>query len=320
MIIFLYGQDSYRLNKEAKSIIEKYNKKHSSGVNLFSFDFETEPIQKAEDAIKTMSFFDEVKLVVLKNTFTDKKTSDSFHAIVRGYDLINNKDVVLLVKEAVSGKDLKTKNEKLFTLLVDKKNLSRNFEIMDARKLEDWVKREFQARDCSISTVLAKRLISLVGDDTNRLVCEIDKLSNFKEKGEISVESVGALISSEVEPNIFNLLDAITAKNKVRALELLYKELKGGRDPHYLLTMIAYQFRNLLIVKDLLMRGESSQTISKKAGLHPFVVRKSQAHVSQPEIRDLKLFFRKIASIDMFAKQGKIDIEDALYGLLLAVD
>ena len=316
MIIFLYGQDSHRLKQEADSIVEKYKKKHSSGVNLSAFDLEHDSVGEVWDSVRTLSFFDEVKLVVIRNAFFNTKTSDSLLNVIKDNDLADNKAVVLLIRENLSGKDLKIKNDKLFALLTAQKSLSRNFEVMDASKLETWIKREFQKRNCSISGILAKKLISLAGSDTNRLTGEVNKLSNFKLEGEIDSSDIDSLVSRDIETNIFNLLDALTAKNKVRALELLYIELNTSRDPHYLLTMMIYQLRNLLMVKDLANRNLNPQIIAQKTKIHPFIIKKLNTNIGYTQT-EAKRRFDYLAQVDQLVKNGKADLEDCLYSFVI---
>ena len=72
MIIFLYGEDEYRLKQETSSVIQKYKNKYPNGLNLFGFDLASDDVKNLEDAIKTSSFFNEVKLIVVKNSFLEK--------------------------------------------------------------------------------------------------------------------------------------------------------------------------------------------------------------------------------------------------------
>ena len=64
--------------------------------------------------------------------------------------------------------------------------------------------------------------------------------------------------------------------------------------------MIAYQFRNLIIVKDL------SDTAVLKGKMHPFVISKSR-QLSQKFTKErLEKIYSKIFKMDFAIKQGKI--------------
>ena len=77
--------------------------------------------------------------------------------------------------------------------------------------------------------------------------------------------------------------------------------------------MIVYQFRNLLIVKDFLERGVTSQwDLSKKAGLHPYVAGKTLVQAKNYSIDDLKTIYQMLLEYDLKMKTGQIDPKTGL--------
>ena len=100
----------------------------------------------------------------------------------------------------------------------------------------------------------------------------------------------------------------IARRDKETALVLLHKHLERGDAPLYLLSMINYQFRNILEIKDLMNKGKSpSQT-----KLHPFVVSKSQQQAQWFTLEELKKIYHKIFKADFSIKTGKLEAETAL--------
>ena len=69
MIFFLYGQDVYRSRAKLREIIEHYKKARKSGLNLKVFDFKKADFQDFKDVIRSVSMFNEKKLIILKNAF-----------------------------------------------------------------------------------------------------------------------------------------------------------------------------------------------------------------------------------------------------------
>ena len=78
--------------------------------------------------------------------------------------------------------------------------------------------------------------------------------------------------------------------------------------------MIAYQFRILLIIKDLTERGLS---ISQNSQLHPFVVRKTRPLADQFTFLELKKIYQKLLKIDSDIKLGRIDPRTAIDLLII---
>ena len=80
MLIFLYGPDSYRINRKLNEIIEQYQKIHKSGLNLRYFDLSDKDMvfQDFSDEFQQKSMFKEKKLIVLKNAFSHPGFQDEF--------------------------------------------------------------------------------------------------------------------------------------------------------------------------------------------------------------------------------------------------
>ena len=120
------------------------------------------------------------------------------------------------------------------------------------------------------------------------------------------------MIKPRIEVDIFKTIDALASKNKKQALELLQKHLNGGDNPLYLLSMIVYQFRNLLLIKELSGKKLMYASIVKKSGLHPYVVKKNYFTCSQFSFEELKNIYKKIFQFDLDIKTGKMEPETAL--------
>ena len=313
MIIFLYGPDSYRLKQNSQIVLDNYRKKYPAGI-FFKFDLaDTDEIAKAEDTVKGGSLFGEIKLLVLKNVFSNKAGSDRMGELIKTQNLLKEKNIVLLLVENQEGKEL-AKNKTLFTLLAGKDNMVRNIEYLEGEKLTKWIKNEFALRKCFIELDAIKELIATVGNESRSLMNEIDKLCNFKVNGVIKREDVALLGFKKMDLNIFDFVDAIAGKNKARAYEILFKEIKNGQDPYYLLTMIVYQFRNLIIVKDLQKQGCSELEITRKTKIHPFVVKKA---VKSPiKFDEAVRTYGRLLAMDTGFKMGQINLEDSLFGIV----
>lgn len=320
MIIFLYGPDSYRLKQNSQIVLDNYRKKHPSGI-FFKFDLsDVNETAKVEDAVKSGSLFGEVRLIVLKNAFFSEDGSGRVGELIKTQNILKEKDIVLVFIENQEGKEL-AKNKILFSLLTRKdpaqSNLVRNIEYLEGEKLTKWVKSEFVSRKCSIEQDAIKELVTTTGNESWALVNEIDKLCNFKISGIIKKEDVILLGFKKMDLNIFDFVDAIAEKNKTKAYEILFKEIKNSRDPYYLLSMIVYGFRNILLIKNLVERKMDPSLIAKKSDLHPFVVRKTSVSVSKFTLDELRVFYKKLLDIDTLSKNGTVNIIDALYDFII---
>ncbi len=355
MIIFLYGSDGYRLKENVDTVVGAYQKKHNkSGMNLYRFDFEWDKnYGDFETSLKSVSFFNEVKLIVIKGAFDNKNYFPNIVSLAKNLKMDTAKDTVLLFKENKNKQYLRKTNKELFDFLNNKNNLVKEIEPLSGIKLSNWVKSKFKENGNDVSTVFAGLLVSAAGNESWALANEINKLSNYKRAcgelcrtgGTITEKDIELLVSRKEYNNIFDLVDAIGNQNKAKAFEMIYRLTNSGHDPHYLLSMLVYHFENLLSVSGLSERSGSARlttggsaksldrelgaerlatsdfasthSVAKKCGLHPFVAKKSISQASKFTKDDLVAKFSFLAGLDVVSKGGQVDLEDALYNFTL---
>jgi len=308
MIIFLYGQDTYRSNQKLKEIIRHYKKTHKSGLNLKYFDGTKLNIQDFKDEIEQISMFKEKKLVVLADIFSNSEFKKKF--LEKRKDFMNSKDIILFYE-----RNKLSKRDALFSFL-KKHAKSQEFEFLDEKRLKNWVEKEIKNLGGEIQDRALELLVVSVGSDLWQMTNEIRKLISFKNGEIINSRDVGLLVRPKIEPDIFKTIDAIASKDKKRAIKLLKKHLEKGDSPFYLFTMINFQFRNLLIIKDLIEKNLSPYS---STGLHPYVVKKSLALSNKFEAFELKKIYQKIFEADFKIKIGQIDPETALDLLITGI-
>jgi DNA polymerase-3 subunit delta len=303
MIIFLYGPDTFRSRQKLNEIIERYKKIHKSGLSLKFFDFEKDNFEDFLDVLKSSSMFREKKLLVLKNLFSNRKAENDFFKNLK--EISKSKEIILIYEKEIDEKSPLAKELK-------KEAKFQKFELLEGIILKNWVKKEFQKYQAKISNEAVEMLINYVGSDLWQMENEIKKLVNFCDKKEIKIKDIKLLVKPKIETDIFKTIDAIAAKNKKRALFLIKEHLQVGDSPTYLLAMINFQFRNLLVIRDLIERGKSLTNILRELDLHPFLIKKIYFLAKKFSLEDLKKIYQKIFEVDLSIKTGKIDPETAL--------
>ncbi|MFC1663558.1 DNA polymerase III subunit delta [Patescibacteria group bacterium] len=312
MIIFLYGPDNYRSRQKLNHIVQHYEKTHKNGLNLkYYSDGQNLDFQDFQDEIQQTSMFKEKKLLVLINVFSNKDFKEKF--LKNSKKFINLPEIILFYQG-----DKVSRPDSFFNFL--KKNAkSQEFKLLEEQKLKSWIKKEFENCGSKIDPEVTEKLINFVGNDLWQLSNEIKKLASYKRKQKIEAKDVEVLVRPKIETDIFKTIDAIASKNKKRAFELLKEHLEKGESPLYLLSMISFQFRNLLIVKNFIENQKPYSAILRESGLHPFVVKKSYWQAQKFTGEELKKIYQKIFQVDLFIKTGKLKPEDALDSLLIEI-
>lgn len=316
MIVFFFGSDAYRLKQEKSELASRYKKKYPNSINLFYFNLaDGDQLKFLSDSLKNASFFKEHKLIFCDNVFGSEAAVKLIADFVTGSDIKSSSETTLVVTEYLAEKDLAGRKD-IFNLLTKEAGVLKEINFLNGPALLAWVEKEFNLRDCRVDRSAIKKLVEVVGNNSWALANEIEKLANYKNRGEVTVDDIDCLVFNTTSLNIFNLTDAMIGKNPSAAVQLLYKELKIGRDPYYIFTMIAYQVRNLIIVSDLKERGLSQKEIAAKSKLHPFIVQKIMAALAKFNRDKLVKIHDFLLSLDTGFKTGRLDLEDGLYGLL----
>ena len=292
------------MREKLKELIEEYKKVHKNALTLKSFEEENLNFDEIKNEAKISSIFQEKKLIIFKDVLSLLKNEPRFMGLLN--DLQKSDDIVVFLEE----KDFKGKNELIKFLMKNAK--SQEFQPLNNDKLKNWVKKEFSKFKTEINDKALDKLIDFAGSDLWQLSNEIKKLVNFKPQGRIELKDVGDLVRPNIELDIFKTIDAIASKNKKIALFLVHKHLEKGANPVYLLSMINFQFRNLLIVKDLIEKNLPYYSILKIARMHPFVMRKTYQQADRFTFQEIKKIYQKIFQVDLAMKTGKISTDSAL--------
>ena len=311
MIIFLFGEDNFRSNEKLAEIKNKFLEKNNPDVTSGLFDFAEKDWNIGEIIMNISSggLFSSKKLVIVKNILAGKKefADDAFEKFLKAEAKKEKSDLILIFWESGKVK----KSSKLYKLL-QKIAKCQEFELLEGAKLKNWITGKFKENEAMISPVAIEKLIVFVGNDLNLLSREIEKLSAYKNKGEISDVDIDLLVKSKIDTDIFKTVDALARGDKKMALKMLHDHLEDGEDSFYLLSMYFYQFRNLVKVKPLVEKNMTPHEIASRLKMHPFVARKSAEQARNFSWEKLKSLYNQLCEIDFESKTGKTDIQLAL--------
>ncbi len=208
----------------------------------------------------------------------------------------------------VESKALAKNNPILKLAAADKKNAQVvEFPLPEMKELPGWVERRVKAKGGVIETRAAQDLAVQVGADLRLLDNEIEKLLVYRGGALIGAEDVRMLVASVHEANIFELVNAIGARQTSVAMRLLHEHLDRNAAPLYLLTMIVRQFRMLLQIKDLAARGLNPAAIREQLRLHPFVVDKVSKQAANFSLPQLEAIYGQLLDTDLAIKTGRND-------------
>ncbi|MFH1510017.1 MAG: DNA polymerase III subunit delta [Candidatus Nealsonbacteria bacterium] len=304
MIFLLYGPDNYSSREKVREMVEHYKEIHKSGLDFKYLDGKNLDFSELLNEDQQSSIFNEKKLIVVTNVVSNKEFKEKF---IKGYKkLIDSSNIIVFLEE-----DKIATNDSILKIL-KKHAKCQEFPILSGEKMKRWVKNELSKFKGDISTNALDKLLEYCEGNLWSLSNEIKKLGAFKIGKTIEINDVELLVKPKIETDIFKTIDAIASKDRKSALLLLHKHLDKGDSPLYLLSMINFQFRNLLLVKDLMEKGKSYYDIPKLTKLHSFVVKKSYQSAQRFQYQELQKIYQKIFQVDLSIKTGKLKPEIAL--------
>lgn len=349
MIIFLYGQNTFRSRQKLNELKDKFIREvDPSGYSLVVLDGKTADIEQVNEKIMPGSLLTKKRMIIIEDIFLNKniaifneindllsKTKQLDDNIVIFRDSIistDKKGNVVMSDNLGRDKLLLSKPKKLFQFLSNQK-YAQEFKPFSNIETANWVKKQVEARSGNISYQAIQTLISLIGNDLWFLNNEIDKLINYKtgveprlipparggKSTEISIEDVRQSTRNIFDENIFALTDALSVKNKASALKLLEDKLDAGLADSYLINMTIRQFKILLSVRQSLDSGQSSRMMISVLKLHPFIVQKAINQVSRFSLQALKDILNELVNIDFKMKTGKGDARTMLNLFILKI-
>ena len=145
------------------------------------------------------------------------------------------------------------------------------------------------------------------------LKSEADKLILYCDgRSRVTQADAEAIVAATAAAGVFELTDQTVARDPAAAVDTLRRLLRQGESPQKLLGMLAGQYRNILLVKDMAARGFSQPDIASAAALNPFVVKKCLASARAYDYRQLIRALDILLAVDIDVKSGKVEMNDGL--------
>ncbi len=288
MLILVHGKDSYQIHNKIKEIISRHK-------GRFVFIKEKRDIENLRIEISQDSIFKEKKLVVLENLWSLISQEKKIVQLLK--NIKDSKEITIVFKEEKMDK----KTESFFK----EKGEVFLFDFLAGRDLASWIQKEIHRKGGEIRGEALAFLTESVGNDLWLASNEIEKLLTYK-KGVIEEKDVALLVPPLIEGDVFKAIDFLSSGNRKAAFDVLYKRIKKGDHVLYLIKMIVFQFRNLILVKT------NPGSDNRNLGMHPFVFRKSVSQSRRFSESQLREIYARILETEIDIKTGKADPGSAL--------
>ena len=323
MLYILHGEDEFTRSEELAKLKQKLGDPTVASLNTTVLDGRRVTLPALIQACDALPFMAKRRLVIVEEFWSRFEPREGGRAKDRqvkpsGADAAFIKgllDYLPRLPETthlifVESRSLSVANSAFGALPADKKQVYvRDFQQPQERDLGGWIERRMKAKGGNITPQAAHELARFVGSDLRQLDQELEKLlahADFQRP--VTVTDVHSLVGATQTDNIFALVDAIGLRQRERAVRYLHELLEAGAAPPYLLSMIERQFRILLQVKDLQVRGATPSEMQKALGIgHAFIIEKSLRQATNFSMASLESTYGHLAEVEQRIKTGEID-------------
>lgn len=208
-------------------------------------------------------------------------------------------------------------NTKIFKFF---NGLKASFEASDFNKrtFASWAEKEIALAGIKADKLMAYKLCQMCNFEAERLMNEVEKyrLSGMEKLTEKEMEELSA---DTLEYKIWDLIDQVnhkSAESKAKSPQILERLLSTNVDPYYILSMINWNLRQVVLAKHMSQKGIDRNTIASRLRIPPFNIG-TVLHTGEDYTdKQLEQFYEKTNNLDYEMKIGNIEPKTGLTLLL----
>lgn len=302
MVFFFYGPNSYAARRRLQELVTTYVAKSGTDFGLERIDGVTSSPSLIKVSLQAVPFLANSRLVIIDNYGRNKAAVEGLESLVG--DIPETTVAVFFDSEV----DRRTSYFKTLTRLAKVVV----FENLTQPQLVAWALMEVKRQGGTADRVAIMALVERVGDDQWRLAQELGKLVNFAPH--INREAVETMVEPSFNETIFALIEAVTTGRADLASKLYAGLVADKTNEIYILTMLTWQARNLLMAK--VAPPMAPGDLAKATGMSPYVAGKTQVAARQFDEEQLRAMMTATIETEYQIKSGQVSMNLAVEQLI----
>jgi DNA polymerase III subunit delta len=333
----LAGDEAFLLDRCRSAVLKAFVTPELRDFCLSDLDLTTTSIFEVLDRAQTPSLMAPFQVIFVRNVrqlYTRGAKKDEFAALDRYFRSPNPQALLVFVADYlrissdVRRMDMDDKNR--FERL--KETLGEHCGMVELARVNEedamrWIVATAQAAEVRVDADAARELVDALGADMMLVASELEKLLLYASgRGRITLGDVETMVLGAKQRTLYELTDAISAHDRVRALALLQGLLNSsdaGEDAaigH--LYMLARTFRQMLVILEKNVRDSRAiwQALWQGFRMPPFaaddLIRQARRYKSRRELtRALKLVARADLELRSSPPDKRLVLERLVYEL-----
>lgn len=295
-VYLLYGEESFLKQSYKKKLKEAVAGDDTMNYNYF--EGKGLDVNELISLSDTMPFFSDKRLIIIEDSGFFKTSSE---ALADYLPMIPDTTCIVFVEDAVD------KRNRLFKKV---KELGHAAEMkrQDSAQLARWAGTILAQNGRKITGSTMNLFLERTGDDMENIRMELEKLISYTMGSDVvTTEDVEAVTTVQVTNKIFDMVNAIVTRKTRLAMDLYEDLLMLKEPPMRILFLIARQFNQLLLVKEMTAKGTDRGTIASKLKIPPFVAGKVSAQAGAFTREQILSYVKGCVEAEEAVKTGKMN-------------
>ena len=295
-VYLLYGEESFLKQSYKKKLKEAVAGDDTMNYNYF--EGKGLDVNELISLSDTMPFFSDKRLIIIEDSGFFKTSSE---ALADYLPMIPDTTCIVFVEDAVD------KRNRLFKKV---KELGHAAEMkrQDSAQLARWAGTILAQNGRKITGSTMNLFLERTGDDMENIRMELEKLISYTMGSDVvRTEDVEAVTTVQVTNKIFDMVNAIVTRKTRLAMDLYEDLLTLKEPPMRILFLIARQFNQLLLVKEMTAKGTDRGTIASKLKIPPFVAGKVSAQAGAFTREQILSYVKGCVEAEEAVKTGKMN-------------
>lgn len=295
-VYLFYGEEKYLIRQYQSRLIETVLGENA-GMNLSVFEGKNADPKEIISQAQTIPFFAEYRVILIQDSGFYKKTPEGMAEYLAE---IPDTAILLFVESDVD------KRSRMFKQ-TEKNGRAVQFARQRDVVLKKWVLSQLKREEKKITEPVLNSFLESAGDDMELISQELEKLLCYTmEKDVITAEDVKAVGVPAVGNHIFDMIDALAAKNRQRAMELYLDLVRLREPPMRILYLIGRQFYILNRLKSMRKTGMGDKEMASAAKIPPFAVKKNLAQAAKFTDDQIQDAIETCVQADADVKSGRL--------------
>ncbi len=314
-IYLLMGVEPYLIRQYRDKLVRTLINEDDQ-INYRYYNSENLNIHEIIEFADTVPFFAPRRVIVLENTglfkTEDKGLADYLSGMPQTTYMIftecyARQKPAERIDEKKYEKNLVRENNKLYKQVVKNGHVAK-FERQSDRVITAWIVKRVKDSGLEITRRALDCLFEYAGNDMSTLNSEVEKLICYRlGRKSIDIDDVKQICTRSIDNEIFEMIRAMTARDKRKVFKLYYDMLLLEVRPGDIRWNMSAEFEKLFKIKTYDVEGKSTEEIVKAMHLPGFVVKNYISVAGRMTFDYIKKALDDFAETDYLIKSGMLE-------------